>query len=110
MPALSDESFADDEAGYMAAQSQKSDAELSALKDVMPPVFSGVEQSEEMLKWIWENFSAVAGDQPSFECWRMSFIFFYGLIYADLGCSNATVVFSPRSSTGRLGHADWRTV
>jgi hypothetical protein len=32
---------------------------------------SGVEQSEEMLKWIWENFSAVAGDHPTFECWRM---------------------------------------
>ena len=62
---------ADTEAGYMAAQSQKSESELSALKDVMPPIFSGVEQSEEMLKWIWENFSAVAGDQPSFECWRM---------------------------------------
>lgn len=55
----------------MAAQNQKSDTELSALKDVLPPTFSGVEQSEEMLRWIWENFSAVAGDQPSFECWRM---------------------------------------
>ena len=55
--------------GYMAAQNAKSESELSALKDVMPPVFSGVEQSEEMLRWIWENFSAVAGDQPSFECW-----------------------------------------
>ena len=22
-----------------------------------------------MLRWIWENFSAVAGDQPSFERW-----------------------------------------
>jgi hypothetical protein len=28
-----------------------------------------VEQSEEMLRWIWENFSAVAGDQPAFEAW-----------------------------------------
>jgi hypothetical protein len=35
---------------------------------------SGVEQSEEMLKWIWENFSAVAGDHPTFECWRMSYL------------------------------------
>jgi hypothetical protein len=57
--------------GYMVAQNHRSDPELSALKDVMPPVFSGVEQSEEMLQWIWETFSAVAGDQPSFECWRM---------------------------------------
>lgn len=44
--------------------------ELSALSKVVPAPFTGVEQSEEMLRWIWENFSAVAGDQPSFECWR----------------------------------------
>lgn len=56
----------------MAAQKEKSETELSALKAVNPPSFSGVEQSEEVLKWIWENFSAVAGDQPSFECWRKS--------------------------------------
>jgi len=30
----------------------------------------GVEQSEEILEWIWDHFSAVAGDQRSFECWR----------------------------------------
>jgi hypothetical protein len=57
--------------GYLAAQNQKSEDELSALKDVALPTLSGVEQSEEMLQWIWEHFSAVAGDQPSFECWRM---------------------------------------
>jgi len=55
--------------GYMASHNKKSAEELSALKDVLPPKFSGVEQSEDMLRWIWENFSAVAGDQPSFECW-----------------------------------------
>jgi hypothetical protein len=59
----------------MAAHNEMSEEELSALKDVMPPTFSGVEQSEEMLRWIWENFSAVAGDQPSFECWRKFPIF-----------------------------------
>lgn len=48
--------------GFTVAQTSKTEAELSALKDVNPPSFSGVEQSEEMLKWIWENFSAVAGD------------------------------------------------
>jgi hypothetical protein len=56
----------------MAAQAEKTEEELSTLKAVMPPTFAGVEQSEEMLRWIWENFSAVAGDQPSFECWRTS--------------------------------------
>lgn len=57
----------------MAAYALKSEAELSTYKEVDPPCMSGVEQSEEMLKWIWENFSAVAGDHPTFECWRMSF-------------------------------------
>lgn len=40
---------------------------------VNPAHFSGVEQSEEVLEWIWENqFAAVAGDAVGFECWRMS--------------------------------------
>jgi hypothetical protein len=56
--------------GFLAAQKEKAEEELSVLKDVQPPLFSGVEQSEMMLRWIWENFSAVAGDQPTFECWR----------------------------------------
>jgi hypothetical protein len=55
--------------GYMHAYNQKSREELVALTNVQPPCFAGVEQSEEMLQWIWENFAAVAGDQPSFECW-----------------------------------------
>lgn len=45
--------------------------EIDELAKVVPPGLSGVEQSEEMMEWFWENFSAVAGDQPSFECWRM---------------------------------------
>lgn len=56
--------------GYIEAQNKKSDDELSVLKDAVPPSFGGVEQSEEVLRWVWENFSAVAGDQPSWECWR----------------------------------------
>jgi hypothetical protein len=56
----------------MAAYNKKPASEIAALQVVNPPTFSGVEQSEEMLQWIWENFSAVAGDQPSFECWRMA--------------------------------------
>lgn len=55
--------------GYMDHWTQKSVAELQELAGVLPPGFLGVEQSEEMLEWIWTNFSAVAGDQPSFECW-----------------------------------------
>lgn len=56
--------------GYMASHNQTSRDELEVLRKKMPPNFFGVEQSEEFLQWVWENFSAVAGDQPSFECWR----------------------------------------
>ncbi|TKA67107.1 hypothetical protein B0A49_06666 [Cryomyces minteri] len=55
--------------GYMAAYNELPKQELAALSKVMPPTFAGVEQSEEMLEWIWNNFSAVSGDQPGFEAW-----------------------------------------
>lgn len=57
----------------MAQYNDKTRPELEALSKVLPPSFFGVEQSTEVLQWIWENFSAVAGDQPSFECWRECF-------------------------------------
>jgi hypothetical protein len=56
--------------GYMASYVTKSRDELIELTKVNPPSFIGVEPSDEVLQWIWENFSAVAGDHPSFECWR----------------------------------------
>ena len=56
--------------GYINALNQLSNAKSEELASVLPPPLSGVEQSEEMLEWIWDNFAAVAGDQPSFECWR----------------------------------------
>jgi hypothetical protein len=55
--------------GYMVSLASKSASEISAQHAVEPSTFIGVEQSEEMLRWIWENFSAVAGDQTTFECW-----------------------------------------
>ncbi|KAK6001818.1 hypothetical protein QM012_002308 [Aureobasidium pullulans] len=55
--------------GYMVQYNKRSRDDLEALSKIMPPTFLGVEQSTEMLNWIWDNFSAVAGDQPSFECW-----------------------------------------
>jgi hypothetical protein len=58
--------------GYMAQYYKRSRDEIEALSKILPPTFLGVEQSEDVLRWIWDNFSAVAGDQPSFECWRMS--------------------------------------
>lgn len=56
--------------GYMDAYNKKERSEIAELVKTTPPSFTGVEQSEEMLKWIWEHFLAVAGDHPSFECWR----------------------------------------
>ena len=56
----------------MATFNSTSKEKMEELAAVVPPLLSGVEQSEEILEWIWDNFSAVAGDQPSFECWRKS--------------------------------------
>lgn len=55
--------------GYLEAFKAKSENELKELAAVHPPHLIGVEQGEHVLKWLWENFSAVAGDQPSFEAW-----------------------------------------
>ncbi|KAL8738841.1 MAG: hypothetical protein Q9181_000445 [Wetmoreana brouardii] len=55
--------------GYLHGYKQLSHEGIEALASVVPPQLSGVEQSEAVLEWIWNNFSAVAGDQPSFECW-----------------------------------------
>ena len=55
--------------GYIDAFNRLSKASAEAYASVVPPALSGVEQSEAVLEWIWDNFSAVAGDQPSFECW-----------------------------------------
>ncbi|RFU33939.1 hypothetical protein B7463_g2415, partial [Scytalidium lignicola] len=55
--------------GFFPALEAKSEAEVTQLKAGNPPSFGGVEQSMEMVQWIWENFSAVASDHPTFECW-----------------------------------------
>ncbi|KAK7731717.1 hypothetical protein SLS53_008661 [Cytospora paraplurivora] len=53
--------------GWHVQLTQLSTSQLKAHRALTPPHFGGVEQSEEVIRWIWENFSAVAGDQPSFE-------------------------------------------
>ena len=55
--------------GYMAEYNSTPKKTIQAMSKTYPMPFSGVEQSEEMIEWIWNNFSAVAGDQPAFECW-----------------------------------------
>lgn len=58
--------------GYINAFNGLSRDTAEAYASRVPPALSGVEQSEAMLEWIWSNFSAVAGDQPAFECSRKS--------------------------------------
>lgn len=57
------------------------------LAKINPPTFAGVQQSPQMLEWLWENFSAVAGDQPSFECWpsRESYMI-HEVLLSGWGC------------------------
>lgn len=54
-------------AGYTLARKAIPDERIEYLRHVQPPNFTGVEQSVEMLQWIWENFSAVASDLVPFE-------------------------------------------
>jgi hypothetical protein len=105
----------------MTAYSTIQRAELESLSKVSPPTFSGVEQSEEMLEWIWNNFSAVAGDQPSFERWRRAFLSFntfgypvyptylaiFMLIPGFPVRSISATIPSARGSSRRVGLPDW---
>ncbi|KAI1504125.1 hypothetical protein F5X99DRAFT_406200 [Biscogniauxia marginata] len=55
--------------GFHLSLARKSPDELWAHQDRVPHPFGGVQQSEDVLRWIWSSFAAVAGDQPTFECW-----------------------------------------
>jgi len=56
--------------GYLKAFNALSEEDARAQVAAPHPPAVGVESSEEILKWIWENqFSAVAGDQLAFEAW-----------------------------------------
>jgi hypothetical protein len=71
----------------MLAYAQKTTEEIMELAKAQPPGLAGVEQSEEMLQWIWENFAAVAGDHPSFECWPSQREFMlHEVLLAGWGC------------------------
>lgn len=58
--------------GYINSFNKLSKAKAEAYASEIPPKLPGVEQTEGILEWFWNKFSAVAGDQPSFECWRES--------------------------------------
>ncbi|KAF2834918.1 hypothetical protein M501DRAFT_1044812 [Patellaria atrata CBS 101060] len=55
--------------GYMAEFARLEEEVVEKLAAVDPPAFGGVERSEEVMEWVWENFAAVGGDMPSFESW-----------------------------------------
>ncbi|KAL9102084.1 MAG: hypothetical protein Q9163_002733 [Psora crenata] len=52
--------------GYIAAYNKLSDQQRLERADIDTPSLSGVERTEGLLEWIWENFSAVAGDMSAF--------------------------------------------
>ena len=63
-------------------------AELDRLTNMTPPGLGGVEQSDEVLKWIWEHFSAVASDHPSFERWPTPYEWsMHEVFLAGWGCN-----------------------
>ncbi|KIM95449.1 hypothetical protein OIDMADRAFT_45284 [Oidiodendron maius Zn] len=57
--------------GFTVAYNKLTDDEITQMMSV--PVnggqASGVEQSDAMLEWLWDSFSAVASDNPTFERW-----------------------------------------
>lgn len=58
--------------GFIQTYSNLDTAAREKIASVNPPYFAGIETSEEILEWIWnEQFAAVAGDAPSFEAWRI---------------------------------------
>jgi len=59
--------------GFVSTYSELDVPSRESIASVDPPRFAGVEQSEAVLEWIWnQQFAALAGDAPSFEVWRMS--------------------------------------
>ena len=55
--------------GFFPAFRALSKEKLGELQTQHPPGLGGVEQSDQVLEWIWNHFSAVASDHPSFERW-----------------------------------------
>ncbi|KAF9445766.1 hypothetical protein P691DRAFT_251987 [Macrolepiota fuliginosa MF-IS2] len=55
--------------GFMQKFSRVSQSERDALHE-RPETFAGIEQSEDMKRFLWNNhFAAVASDQPALEAW-----------------------------------------
>ncbi|KAI0028994.1 hypothetical protein K488DRAFT_80404 [Vararia minispora EC-137] len=55
--------------GFIEKYMRASRAERDALAD-RPETFAGIEQSEDMKRFLWNNhFAAIASDQPALESW-----------------------------------------
>lgn len=73
--------------GWFVAYHALDQESLTAIANSHPPGLGGVEQSDEVLQWIWENFSAVASDHPSFERWPTPYEWsMHEVLLAGWGC------------------------
>jgi len=91
--------------GFIDTYSKLDTPTREKIASVNPPHFAGIEQSEEVLEWIWnEQFAAVAGDAPAFEAWRIILFNINAYKSHPKGLSLA------RSPSIWLGMSHWRDV
>ena len=82
--------------------------ELHRLTNMSPPGLGGVEQSDEVLKWIWDNFSAVASDHPSFERWPSPYEWsMHEVLLAGWGCNIGELLDLERLSEECVRQKRW---
>lgn len=55
--------------GYMDAYYKLSREEIEKQRMKQPLAFTGIEQSDETMEFLWSNFSAAGADHPSLEAW-----------------------------------------
>ncbi|GAP91736.2 hypothetical protein SAMD00023353_7400380 [Rosellinia necatrix] len=73
--------------GFMATLPTKTEAQMTTYRAAHPHQFGGVEQTEAVLRWIWDHFAAVAGDQPAFERFpSRAGWFMHEVLLAGWGC------------------------
>lgn len=76
--------------GYVAAYTTLDDSGKEGMKTA-GHAWPGLQQSEEMTRWLWERqFAAVAGDNPGLECVREYSLFIY--IGSLKQCSGQTLM------------------
>jgi hypothetical protein len=99
--------------GYMHAYNRLDKEKVSALREKQPPSFAGVEQSEEMLQFMWENFAACAGDHPSWYVGLLPNFALNLLVVLKVlltgfqgGVANAERMVMSRGNACWLGHAN----